>query len=303
MFETIIVGVDGDEGGRDALALAAALQWTFDSRLIAVMAYPADEFINRATSPPFESAIRDESRQMLATELERAAVEAEPFVVPDGSPARALQRAAERYDAGLIVIGSDRQAHIGRVLAGDVTSGTLHCACCPVAVVPRGLAESWPQLRTIAVGLDGSPESRAAAALARDLAEATGAGLRLLCVVPPAVPAGSPWASTAVAIVERDRAARQQARTLVDDAAAEIGDQAMGDSAPGIPHEELARLSHGVDLVVVGSRSYGPLRRLLLGSTSTKLVHEAACPVLVLPRSAEEPSAAMVGATATETDA
>jgi nucleotide-binding universal stress UspA family protein len=303
VFEAIIVGVDGDEGGRDALALAAALQRTFDSRLIAVMAYPADEFINRATSPAFESAIRDESRKMLATELERAAVDAEPFFVPDGSPARALQLAAERNDARLIVIGSDRQALAGRVLAGHVTSGTLHGASCAVGIAPRGIAESWPQMRTIAVGLDGSPESRAALALAQDLVGATGAGLRLHCVLPRAVPIGSPWASTAVAIVEGDRAARRQAQTLVDDTASEIGDHATGDIAPGTPHEELARLSHAVDLIVVGSRSYGPLRRLLLGSTTTKLVHEAACPVLVLPRGAEEPSTAVVGATATEMDA
>jgi nucleotide-binding universal stress UspA family protein len=303
MFETIIVGVDGDEGGRDALGLAAALQRTFHSRLIAVMAYPADEFVNRATSPSFESAIRDESRKMLAAELERAAVDAEPLVVPDGSPARALHRAAERYNAELIVIGSDREARSGRVLAGDVTSGTLHGASCAVAVAPRGIADSWPQMHTIAVGLDGSPESRAALALAQDLADATGARLRLLCVVPPAVPVGSPWASTPVGIVERDRAAREQARALVDDAASEIGDHATGDVVPGTPHKELARLSHAASVVVVGSRSYGPLRRLLLGSTSTKVVHEAACPVLVLPRGAEEPSAAMVAATATETDA
>jgi hypothetical protein len=68
------------------------------------------------------------------------------------------------------------------------------------------------------------------------------------------------------------------------DAIAELGGDTDGDTVPGLAHEELAQLSHHVDLLVVGSRSYGPLRRLLLGSTSAKLVHEAACPVLVLPR-------------------
>ena len=38
---------------------------------------------------------------------------------------------------------------------------------------------------------------------------------------------------------------------------------------------------------MTGSRGYGPVRRLMLGSTSTKLVHEAPCPVLVLTRGAE----------------
>jgi hypothetical protein len=37
---------------------------------------------------------------------------------------------------------------------------------------------------------------------------------------------------------------------------------------------------------VVGSRGWGPVRRILLGSTSARLMREAHCPVLVLPRGA-----------------
>jgi hypothetical protein len=50
------------------------------------------------------------------------------------------------------------------------------------------------------------------------------------------------------------------------DAIAELGGDTDGDTVPGLAHEELAQLSHHVDLLVVGSRSYGPLRRLLLGA-------------------------------------
>jgi nucleotide-binding universal stress UspA family protein len=39
-----------------------------------------------------------------------------------------------------------------------------------------------------------------------------------------------------------------------------------------------------IDLVVVGSRGYGPLGRVLVGSVATGLLHQAACPVLVVPR-------------------
>ncbi|HSS43092.1 MAG TPA: universal stress protein [Solirubrobacterales bacterium] len=40
----------------------------------------------------------------------------------------------------------------------------------------------------------------------------------------------------------------------------------------------------GADLLVAGSRNYGPVRRVLLGSVSTQLMHRAPCPVLVVPR-------------------
>ena len=53
-------------------------------------------------------------------------------------------------------------------------------------------------------------------------------------------------------------------------------------------------------LLVVGSRGYGPLRRVLLGSVSTELVRSAPCPLIVTPRgmhdTAETAPNAKVGA-------
>jgi nucleotide-binding universal stress UspA family protein len=50
--------------------------------------------------------------------------------------------------------------------------------------------------------------------------------------------------------------------------------------------DELADLSAHVDLLVVGSRGWGPVRRILVGSTAAHLMREAHCPVIVLPRGA-----------------
>jgi nucleotide-binding universal stress UspA family protein len=176
VFDTIVVGVDGYEGGRDALALGALLQRTFGSRLIAVLAYPYDHFASRPSSPAYEAALREDSQQALARELERAGVDAEPVVAADSSPPRAPYDAAERHGAELIVVGSDRHGRVGRVLAGDVTAGTLHGAPCAVAVAPRGLADSQPALGAVALGFDGSPESRAALELARASPASPGPG-------------------------------------------------------------------------------------------------------------------------------
>ena len=52
----------------------------------------------------------------------------------------------------------------------------------------------------------------------------------------------------------------------------------------GGPREELARLGGEVDLLIVGSRSYGPVHRMFLGTTSTYLTRHIGCPLLVLPR-------------------
>ena len=54
----------------------------------------------------------------------------------------------------------------------------------------------------------------------------------------------------------------------------------------GPPVEVLANYSGSVDLLVVGSRSYGPIGRLVHGSTPDELARTARCALLVLPRSA-----------------
>jgi nucleotide-binding universal stress UspA family protein len=286
MFSTIVVGVDAREGGRDALALAAMLGRTFEGDLVAVHAYPCDYFISRGTNA-FEAVMHDAAQETLDTELDRAGVVADAIAMPDGSPGRALHRVAARRDADLIVVGSAHRGRIGRVLAGDVTAGTLHGAPCPVLVAPAGYAQRDGELETIGVGYDGSPESQAALDLAREIAEAAGARLRIIDVVVPPDP-GGPFAAYRPDWTEHARIRREEAEEHLQAVLAEIGDIATGDIAFGDPARELAYEANHLDLLVAGSRGYGPIRRLMLGSTSSKLVHEAPCPVLVLTRTTDD---------------
>jgi nucleotide-binding universal stress UspA family protein len=75
---------------------------------------------------------------------------------------------------------------------------------------------------------------------------------------------------------------------LLEDARGRIA--ALGDVEPhaayGQPAEELALYSASLDLLIVGSRGYGPIGRLIHGSTSQQLAHSARCPLLVLARTA-----------------
>jgi nucleotide-binding universal stress UspA family protein len=67
------------------------------------------------------------------------------------------------------------------------------------------------------------------------------------------------------------------------------------DAFIGHPAEELVHMSEFVDLMVVGSRGYGPRRAVLLGSVSRHLMNEAACPVIVLPRGVEGAFESLLG--------
>ena len=73
-------------------------------------------------------------------------------------------------------------------------------------------------------------------------------------------------------------------------------DGVEGRVAYGLPVEELTAFGEEVDLLLVGSRRYGPARHLMLGSTSKHLTRSARCPLLVLPRVASEPATGRVSA-------
>ena len=51
----------------------------------------------------------------------------------------------------------------------------------------------------------------------------------------------------------------------------------------GFPAEELIKASHDSDLVVVSARGSGGFARLAIGGVSSKVIHHAACPVVVVP--------------------
>jgi nucleotide-binding universal stress UspA family protein len=273
MFTRIVVGVDCRDGGRDALALAALLQATGGGELVAVYAC--------APAP----LLHEDVLARVEAELARVGVAGRALAVTDRSPAHALRIVAERDGAELIVIGSSHLAGAERVLAGDEASATLHCAPCAVAVAPRGFARAPGPLCRIGVGLDGSSESRVALALACRLARLAGACVRVTTVVAPSVPlwpaiAWHPvWAGSGDGVLQRDE-------RLLASITAELDDDVTPEVVVGTAWKELASRSADLDLLVVGARAYGPVRRLLLGSTSTRLARHAACPLLVTPRGA-----------------
>jgi nucleotide-binding universal stress UspA family protein len=150
------------------------------------------------------------------------------------------------------------------------------------------------------VGFDGSPESRAATELARDLATAAGARLKVIRVLEPPPP-GGPALGYDADWAQRAEERREDVQAELDGAVAELGEVAVGELVMGDAPTELAYAGNELDLLVTGSRGYGPVRRLMLGSTSAKLVHEAPCPVLVLTRGAEaEAEHARAGAAAAQ---
>jgi nucleotide-binding universal stress UspA family protein len=283
MFKTIVVGVDGREGGRDALSLAGRLALLGGGDLTAVRVLPFDYYVSRAGAPPYASVAEQDAERELADELAAAGLTARTQVVGDQSPARALHRIAEAERADVIVVGSTHHSAVGRVFAGDDAAAALHGSTCAVAVAPRGLAASeWKTVQKIGVGFDGGPEARQALTLAVALAQDCGASIAVQSVVVTPIPYADFTAYDTDWLERSEEFAAQQ----LNEAIADLRVDAAADVVVGAPVDELVELSATVDLLVLGSRAWGPVRRTVIGSTAANLMRKAHCPVLVLPRGA-----------------
>jgi nucleotide-binding universal stress UspA family protein len=137
----------------------------------------------------------------------------------------------------------------------------------------------------VGCGFDGSQESHRALAWAAALARRASAQLRVLSVYQQTLPAslavGGALPTASINDILRRQRGKELARaTSALDAALEASARLLDGDAS----ELLARESGDLDLLVVGSRGYGPLRAVLLGSVSSALVRSAQSPLVVVPR-------------------
>ena len=89
--------------------------------------------------------------------------------------------------------------------------------------------------------------------------------------------------------LDAERELRAEVKKLVGDV------QVEAVALVGDPADVIADFSKGVDLLVCGSRGYGPARAVLLGSVSRRVTAEAHCPVIVLPRGVKASIEMLVG--------
>ena len=191
---------------------------------------------------------------------------------------RALHRAADREDTGLVVVGLDR----------STAARFVHGAACPVAVAPDGYVDPGRGLGCIGVAFADTPEGREALRGAAALARWSGARLRLLGVAHLGVARESLVTPDEVA-GELLEAQRHLLRAEMAGAVVELcgGVDCEQLVVDGDPVLQLAEASRRVDLLVCGSRAHGPLGSVLLGSVSRPLLDRTACPLLIVPRGRE----------------
>lgn len=297
MFSNIVVGIDEETHGRDAIALARLLanpdaRFTFahvhPAMTAAAMTAAAMTTGTGAAGPAVDEAPRpaagltgypEDTHDLLVSAIRESGVDAWMRWIGSPSVGTGLKAIATDVGADLLVVGSTARSRLTRTLLGNPTADSIAEADCAVAVAPLDYADEVRVLRRVGVAYDGSPASEAALALARQLTESLEAELSAFEVVP--APRG---------LLEPRRHQVEKTVVALTEARSRISEHEGVEAhvACGRPVQQLAGYSNTVDLLVAGSRGAGPVALLVHPSTTAALTDVVHCPLLVLTKGARE---------------
>jgi nucleotide-binding universal stress UspA family protein len=297
MTPPILVGIDPVHHDPDAPVLAALLARDTGAPVIAIAAY-RDEAPRTLSDADHVHQLRGDAMARLhAVEPAFHGLAVETAAVAGPSAARVLHDCAEARGAALLVLGSTHRGAVGRIALGSTADRLLHGATCPVVVAPLGFAERMRGIDRVGVAFVDTEEGHEALRAATALAAACGAELHAATAIEPL-----PWSTTdlepPIDIAVHLQRQREEEEITVRSALDRVG--AVVPSRIEVlvdpPVIALEQFSKDVDLLVCGSRGYGPLGSVLLGGVSRRLVHRAACPVVVVPRGTERALGELAGA-------
>jgi nucleotide-binding universal stress UspA family protein len=289
MTGPIVIAFDGTDVGEDALALGGWLAGAGDQRAIVVDVYPEDPVpVLPGIGSSWLREMKDSADQVLARarRLLPAGVTAELRAVPASSVARALDQISGEVGASVVVLGSSHRGALRRIGIGKTADRLLHGASVPVLVAPRGMRERLGEASVATVGCAyvATPDGEQALQRAIELARRLRARLRIYSVVGHSVEIRDRDS-------QREQELREQARTPVEEAArkalAALPEDVTGEVQileGGVVDALSALDCSDCQVLVCGSRGYGPVGSVLLGGVSGRLVRRAMVPVMVVPR-------------------
>jgi nucleotide-binding universal stress UspA family protein len=280
----ILNGYDGSANSDDALELGRRLCEALDATPLVASCVLWPRYL--LDQPELGEAVEEDTRPVLDRAVERLGpLPAQTCSLYDDSAALALQKLAADVRPLLVVVGSAHRGRVGRVLLGSTGLALMTGSSNPVAVAPHGYADGeGEQLLRVGVALDGGEESDPALMIAIAVAERMRATLTVFGVLTPTPTGYGTMAGAAMGDLMRSQ--REHFASVLEDAADRVPPRVPVRILrfEGQPAAKIAEASAEFDLLFVGSRAYGPLGRVLLGSVSSELMRTAVCPPVIVPK-------------------
>jgi len=279
-----VVGVDGSEGSKHALAWAIAHTDALGPvEPVSAWHYPWWAYVPTATGtrlPMSEDEFADVTTRLVDQSLEgldRSHV-LEPVIV-HGSAGQALLSVGSQ--ASLIVVGTRGHGTLASGLLGSVSSHCANNATVPVAIIPQE-APVEDTYGVALVGYDGSEDSdRAVAWAANSTPPET--KIHLVNVWNPVAAVSAGAAALATEQMSTDSLAMAKEAAEKFHAKPEFANRHfVAVSESGDPRDVLRDLSKTADVVVAGARGHGVVAHLLLGSVASALVHHPLAATVVV---------------------
>ncbi|WP_422747878.1 universal stress protein [Mycobacterium sp. WMMD1722] len=280
----IVVGVDDSPSSEPALRWAAAEAALRKCPLVIVYALAPTMVAWSAVPAPtgFLEWQRSIGQQILedAAQIAKDVSQGAIPVSTELAVAPPITTLVERSKhARMVVVGSRGRGALTRTILGSVSTGLIHRAHCPVAVIHD--EDALPPVPTapVLLGFDDSPASEAATALAFE--EASRRGVELIALHAWWSPGayefpGFVWEDVQPAI-ERDVVDRL---AVWQERFPDVTVQRI--VVPDLPAQRLVNHAGSAQLLVVGSHGHGGVASALLGSVSTAVVQAARIPVIVV---------------------
>ncbi|MFF5234883.1 universal stress protein [Dactylosporangium sp. NPDC000521] len=288
----VVVGVDGSPESLAAVDWAA---WDAARRgrrlhIIHACAGPvADLPLDARQTPALDEIVRHAAETVVDIAVARARTVTSQLPITTATPFEHAGVALIDASgwAGTVVVGSRGLGGFSGLLLGSVGVQLAAHAAGPVVVVRRGDptdAGEAGEAGRVVVGVDGSGDTEHTLRFAFEQASYREAGLTAVhtYVWPHATGPGAmlPLVYDADDLFDDERRALME---MIGGWADKYPDVDVRHcTVRGNPAPVLKRLSHGAELMVVGSRGRGGFTGLLLGSVSQALIHHAACPVAVV---------------------
>jgi len=285
----ILVGTDGSKDADAAVEWSTHLLLPADAsvEVVSVMPYPTP---SDAVESEAWRDVRAQSERVVDDAARRIAkrwTAVTGRVLAGAEPREAIVDAAVKSESDLIVLGARGLGAVGSVLLGSVSIGVSRHAPCPVLIckgAPR-------PVRTVTVALDGSADARAALEFLTALPLPWDLTVCLVGVVEPLrYPTTAPGPAAPIlraAIEDFERESRTRLNNALAPAATALRSRVrrvVTVVPTGPPAATILREAehYGSDLIVVGARGVGALRRIALGSVSESVLRQAVCPVLIV---------------------